>query len=276
RTTREEPTRPTTPAETGPATLPAKKPAPAHPTKKPPPPPPLPTNANNYLYFNPTNPGVPGKNSHSIHVLIDKLNVGLRIPLTQVVELSDTAPTEPRPPLKPLIEQTVTDFLNTSRAQDRVLVFFLGHYVEVGDEVFLVPLEGERENKETLIPLTWLYEKLAACKARQKVLVLDVCRFNPARGLERPGSGPVADAKMEGAMGAKLDAVLQAPPVGVQVWSSCVAEQYSYEYDYFNNGVFVEELFNALAKGLDGVIQRPEEPLPLSRLVNAVNAQMTA
>src|SRR5262249_42497470 len=98
----------------------------------------------------------------------------------------------------------------------------------------------------------------------------------PARGLERPGSGPVADAKMEGAMGAKLDAVLQAPPVGVQVWSSCVAEQYSYEYDYFNNGVFVEELFNALAKGLDGVIQRPEEPLPLSRLVNAVNAQMTA
>src|SRR5262249_23311983 len=173
-------------------------------------------------------------------------------------------------------ESTITNFLTSSRPQDRLLLLFVGHYVEMGEEVFLVPIEGERDNKEILIPLSWVYKQLEECKARQKVLILDVCRFNPTRGLERPGSGPAEDAKVEGAMGPKLDALLQKPPDGVQVWSSCLPGQFSYEYDdaNLNNGVFLEALYEALGKALEGTIQQPEDTLPLPKLVEAVNKHM--
>src|SRR5262249_3072493 len=145
----------------------------------------------------------------------------LHVPESQVTLLSDAAPRQlARPPLKPVIENTITQFLDACRAQDRILVLFVGHAAEIGNESYLVPIEGELSVKETLIPLSWLYDRLAQCKAQQKVLVMDVCRFNPARGLERPSAGP---------MGAKLDATLSNPPLGVQVWSACVAGQYSYE-----------------------------------------------
>jgi len=77
---------------------------------------------------------------------------------------------------------------------------------------------------------------------------LDTCRFNPSKGQERPGSGP---------MGAKLDAMLQDPPMGVQVWSACVAEQFSYEFEdgTINNGLFLEALFDVVVNINGGKIQ---------------------
>jgi hypothetical protein len=146
---------------------------------------------------------------------------------------------------------------------------FIGHAVEIEDEPYLVPIEGELGAKDTLIPLKWLYGELARCPAQQKVLIVDVCRFNPARGLERPGSGP---------MGAKLDAVLGDPPAGVQVWTACVAGQFSYEgtislvsdFDVVA-GYFLTELAEAV-----GAFQRrihlgaqvPSAPLPLETLAD--------
>src|SRR5204863_5068601 len=122
------------------------------------------------------------------------------------------------PTVKPVLEKTISDFLNSCRAQDRILLLFAGHATEIDDDAYLVPLEGELTAKDSLIPLKWVYDQLAQCKARQKVLILDVCRFDPTRGAERPGGGT---------MGEKLDRTLQAPPPGVQVWSACVAGQYS-------------------------------------------------
>jgi hypothetical protein len=233
---------------------------------------------NNYLYFNPINYGVYGPSGHNVHTLADKLNYGLHIPLDQVVELSDATPRGgkggPRPPLKPVIEQTVKDFLASSRGQDRILIVFIGHAVAMDGEVFLVPVEGEQGNKETLIPLKGLYDQLAACPAWQKVLVLDICRFDPSRGFERPGSGS-SDTKDPGAMSARIDEALQNPPDGVQVWSACTADQFSYEYE--NNGVFVDALWSVLARGsLEGIIQHPPDPIRVDRLVELVNKNMAA
>jgi hypothetical protein len=141
-------------------------------------------------------------------------------------------------------------------------VFFVGHAVEIGDDVYLAPIEGELDNPATLIPLPWVYDQMARCKARQKVLVMDVNRLNPGLGIERPNGGP---------MGAKIDAALAAPPPGVQVWSACVDKQQSYETGDSPMGEFLDELAFALApvdkihKGIAG-IQRPEDPLPLDAL----------
>jgi hypothetical protein len=220
---------------------------------------------SNYLYANPVSYGAKSRN---VHEIMDRVCTALHIEPSQRVELSDAAKNGAQPTTKPVIERTLIDFLNTSRAQDRIVVTFTGHAVEIGDDAYLVPLEGELTEKQTLIPLKWVYEQLAKCKARQKVLIMDVCRFDPSRGLERPGSGP---------MGAKLDAALAHPPKGVQVWSACVAGQYSYEGYAFlrpgevaHTGFFLDELFEAVGpeqkKRVRLGIAKPEDPLPLEFL----------
>jgi hypothetical protein len=219
---------------------------------------------NDYLYMNPINYGAPG---HGFDELRVRLVNNLKFPMTQITELSDAARVSPHSPVKPVIEQVVTEFLAASRLQDHIIVLFAGHALEIGDEVFLVPIEGETDQKETLIPLAWLYQQLADCKAQQKVLVMDVCRFNPAQGVERPGSGP---------MGKKLAEMTRKPPDGVQVWTTCSEEQFSYEDSYNSNSFFHEKLMDVLSVLGKGTIQKPEDPLPLESLVEAVNKGLEA
>ncbi|HEV3203838.1 MAG TPA: hypothetical protein VGY77_05615 [Gemmataceae bacterium] len=233
--------------------------------------------ANNYLYANPISSGSvvdqfgrpnedrPGA-SRSLHNTLQRLAELLHIPPTQVVELSDAAPKEiAQPPLKAVIETTVAEFLGSCRKQDRIIVLFIGHAVEIGGASFLVPIEGELTARESLIPLSWLYDQLAKCQAQQKLLLMDVCRYNPSRGLERPGAGP---------MGEKLDAALKNPPPGVVVWTACIGGQYSYEGDIelpdhklYTNGFFMNELYELVGPSkINPGIQKPESPFPLDIL----------
>src|SRR5262249_40795725 len=131
---------------------------------------------SNYLYANPVSYGAKSRN---VHEIMDRLCTALHIAPSQRVELSDAAKVDAHPTTKPVIEKTLMDFLNSSRVQDRIIVTFTGHAVEIGDDSYLVPLEGELTNKESLIPLKWVYDQLGKCKAHQKVLIMDVCRFDP-------------------------------------------------------------------------------------------------
>ncbi len=224
---------------------------------------------HNYLYANPTNFGQPGISSRNLDTFMGRLShrAGFGIPPTQIAHLSDAARKRPIAPTKPVIEETIDQFLNTARAQDRIVLFFVGHGVEIDDEAYLAPIEGELTVKETLLPLKWVYDKLAACKARQKVLILDVCRFSPQRGQERPGGDP---------MGEKFDAALKNPPKGVQVWTACVGGQRSYEFDSdpINNGLFMDCLHEAAGKGVEGKFPKPTDSFPLTQLAEMVNKRM--
>ena len=222
---------------------------------------------HDYLYANPLQSGMPGTQAN-LNNFINSLNVFLHVPLNQIAHLSDDAGKQwgPRAPTKTVIEKTLTNFLDSSRPQDRILVFFLGHAVEVGDDVYLAPIEGELDRAETLIPLKWFYEQLAKCKARQKVLVLDGNRYNQTLGQERQSGGEE--------MGPKLDAMLKAPPPGVQVWSSCIAKQRSFASDGYPMGIFLDSLQKALRQGGKGKIQKPDEELPLAHYVELVNKFM--
>ena len=224
---------------------------------------------HNYLYANPVHAGMSGASARNLAHFPEALNKGLHISLNEIAHLSDAADKgQARAPMKPVIEKTLTDFLDSSRGQDCVLVFFIGHAVVVGDDTYLAPVEGELDNADSLIPLKWVYEKMAACKARQKVLVLDVNRLNPSHGVERPNGG---------AMDPKADAAFAAPPDGVEVWTACMAGQQSYELDDAPEGAFIDALYTALSpgkgeKGLEGVIQTPDKPMPLKQLADVVNA----
>src|SRR5262249_51762752 len=84
---------------------------------------------NNYVYTN----HIGGRNG--LPNVRDQLTKKLRVPASQIVELSDAGLT-PRQPVKPVIEKLVTDFLAGSRGQDCVVVLFVGHAVEAGDEAY--------------------------------------------------------------------------------------------------------------------------------------------
>jgi hypothetical protein len=225
---------------------------------------------HNYLYANPISDGPSG--TVNVARLKSVLNLKLRIPNNQIFRLTDALdePTR-RPPLKGVIEQGLVSFLKTTRKQDRVMVFFIGHTKEVDNEAYLMPLEGEFDDVRTMIPLKWVYEEMAKCNARQKVLVIDGNRSNAAQGEERPKSGP---------MGEKFQAMLKSPPAGVQVWSACSAGQESHEFDDAPVGHFLNSLRLALApekgmKGaLEGRIPQRDDLIPMAQLNDAVNARM--
>ncbi len=229
---------------------------------------------HNYLYANPIHFGPPGPDpfgTSNILGLVNKLSSILHIPRNQMAYLSDMPPgADAKPPLKAVIEKTVASFLADSRAQDRVMLFFVGHSIEIEEHLYLVPIEGELKNpdKAKLIPLTWFYDELSKCKARQKVLVLDVNRYNPTGGIERPISGSLS---------AKCEAQLKSPPPGVQVWCSCSKEQESFETDRAPMGVFLERLAHVLNTpkeqgGYQGTIVRGSDPLPIEKLNELVDA----
>jgi hypothetical protein len=223
---------------------------------------------HDYLYANPIQNG-PSRppDATNFFTLIESLNRGLNIPLNQVAHLSDDANHKwgARAPTKPVIEKTVTNFLDSARAQDRIMVFFVGHSVEMEDGVYLAPIEGELEKADTLIPLKWFYEQLGKCKARQKVLVLDVNRFNQTFGQERPGGEE---------LGPKLDAMLKEPPAGVQVWASCSLKQRSYASDEYPMGVFLDSMRKAMKTAGNGYLDGPEKPIALERFVEKINGLM--
>src|SRR5262249_22609668 len=84
---------------------------------------------NNYIYANPTSYGYDASGSlkRDCGKTLEKIASKFRIPESQVVELSDGAPKKPNPPVKPIFEQTLTRFLESSRPQDRVIVVLCTH-----------------------------------------------------------------------------------------------------------------------------------------------------
>lgn len=217
--------------------------------------------ANSLSYGSPRDKGYPGS---STSVLADALT---RPPMNfiqnQITELADGS-NSPHPAgvSKLSIEQAISSFTNSCRDQDRILLLFAGHVQEGEKEAFLVPIEGDLADEKTLIPLQWVYDQLAKCKARQKLLVLDICRYPPARGNARPGGA---------AMGEVLDKLLETPPPGLQVWSSCVKDQQSIEGE--KGSLFLQAVCNTLQERLPGIAE-PIDPFPMEALVPKVNQRL--
>lgn len=240
---------------------------------------------NNYLFYNTVHYGsvvdpsikYPGS---STGVLRDRFTrPPMNFPATQVIELSDGIPPEAKAvkahsTQKSVLETTIKDFVDSSRAQDRIVVLFAGHAAAVDDKAYLVPIDGNLKNADSLVPLQWVYDQLAACKAQQKILILDVFRFSPSRGSELAVTG---DGD-EGTMPEAFDKALLNPPAGVQVWSACskhpdkedkekMAYQNSVELD--GGSAFLQALCKSLMKG-EG-ISDPTQPIDLEPRVKEVN-----
>ena len=215
---------------------------------------------HNYLYANPTQYGLMVQGMKNIPAITKYLTNQMRVPQNQIMHLSDAAKDNPAPPTKSVVESTITDFLKSSRKQDHLMLVFVGHAIENDGQVYLAPIEGDLTDPASLIPLSWLYKELDSCVAHQKILVLDVCRFSPTIGVERPGGQP---------MSAKMEEVIKVVPAGLQVITACSAEQRSMETDGEPLGVFLDGFVDALQKGVQGQIQKQGDNIPIDKLFEA-------
>jgi len=185
-----------------------------------------------YMYLNPLTAGrASGEDRTKGHAI--RLAAEWKIPFdprddkrNQLFFLSDSARPDNREPwpsllMKNVVMETYEQFFETSRAQDRIAFYFGGHALEVAGKTYLAPIEGDPDDVETLIPLADVYAKLKACKATQKVVIWDVCRYNPQRGHLRRGSSPMTES---------LYNSLSAAPEGVEVVIACKPDENALEF----------------------------------------------
>ena len=237
---------------------------------------------NNYLMFNPVHFGSPrdqfknGYPGSSISVLRDRLtSLPMNFRPDQVVELSDAIPRDSKtakahPTQKSVIETTIKDFLESCRDQDRIMVFYAGHATHLEDKKsYLIPVSGNVTDPDSLVPLDWVYDQLAKCKAQQKILVLDVFRYSPGRGSASASGGEGE----EGTMPEDFDKNVLNPPAGVQVWCACQKEQNSVELE--GGSAFMQAICHAMQGGAEmRGIADPKQPIPIENMVESVNKRL--
>lgn len=181
-----------------------------------------------YMFLNPLTAsahGAPDRTKGAALRLAFEWHVPAEKDNNQLFLLSDTAPPEKGQdapiPMKNVVTGAYERFFDTSRAQDRIVVYFGGHMLEKDGKAYLAPIEADLEEPESLIPLADFYAKMKSCKATQKVVIWDVCRFNPERGRQRPGADPMSESLAK--------SLADAPP-GVEVVTTCQPGENALEF----------------------------------------------
>lgn len=175
----------------------------------------------------------------------------------------------PRPMLKGIILDAVAKFCQSSRKQDRMVIYFGGHALAKDGKAYLIPAEGDPNEVDSLIPLDDVWALLATCPAQQKVVLFDVCRLSTDDNAIRPGSEPMTE---------ELEKALHSPPAGVQVVTSCSAGQTTGEFraaedaDTPQGSAFLGALRRAARKSTVKV--GPTDPFPVDEWVKESAARM--
>ncbi|MEI7851175.1 MAG: caspase family protein [Kiritimatiellales bacterium] len=124
------------------------------------------------------------------------------------------------------VERAIKRLAQVAEADDKILFFFSGHGVTYNGTSFLVPTDGDLTKG---VSLTWVKDQFAACKAKEKVMILDACHSGAAKGV----SGITPDLKTA----ANLVMLL-----------SCEKEQVSWPDKQGRHSVFT----SAILEGLSG------------------------
>ena len=124
------------------------------------------------------------------------------------------------------VERAIKRLAQVAEADDTILFFFSGHGVTHTGTSFLVPTDGDLTKG---VSLTWIKDQFAACKAKEKVMILDACHSGAAKGV----SGITPDLKTVGNLVMLL---------------SCEKEQVSWPDKQGRHSVFT----SAILEGLSG------------------------
>src|SRR5262245_26531277 len=120
-----------------------------------------------YLYLNPLTHAAPG-GPDRVRESAARLAAGLRVPTIrgndQLFVLSDTAAPDAPVPTKHALAKTLAAFCDTTREQDRVVIYFGAHALEKDGKAFVVPIDGEPDVSASLLPVADVYAQLKKLK----------------------------------------------------------------------------------------------------------------
>ena len=138
--------------------------------------------------------------------------------------------------------------LNDLTRDDSVIIALAGHGVQfAGDKTnYYCPLDADPQNHANLISLTDIYERLHACPATRKMLLVDACRNDAVSVASRSS---FAKMKLDSVSRPQVDDV---PEQTIAIFS-CQEGQQSWEDDAVKHGIF----FYHILKGLGGEADRP-------------------
>jgi hypothetical protein len=152
-------------------------------------------------------------------------------PADNIRLLVDDATAQTDLPFKSAIYSALTDWLALAEPNDLVLVFFSGHGKDYGDRSFLMPRDALEKNPElTGLSLNTVREQLELCKARRKILILDMCHSGGKGGEEM---GEATDKQIDDS-------------AGMVTISSCKLREKSYEWPEVGHSAFTYHLLEAL------------------------------
>lgn len=117
------------------------------------------------------------------------------------------------------------------RDGDSFWFFFSGHGIPHNGQDYLMPLDGDPEDVEnTGISTNLITNYLRNCGADNTVMILDACRSNGKKSGEGIGRGTSREARQ----------------TGVISFFSCSPNEYSYELEVIEQGVFTYSLIEGL------------------------------
>jgi hypothetical protein len=222
-----------------------------------------------YAYLNPLSAGQ-GARGDAAGDIARKMAFEWRVPTegpsNQFYLLSDTTGSDkPSPIVKTIFQPTLDRFLQSSRTQDRIVIYFGGHAIEKEGKAYLCPADGDPDDLATLVPLDTFYDNLKACPAQQKIVIWDVCRFNPQFGRVLPGSEPMSEG---------LAKALMNPPPGVQSLVTCSAGENALELP--RTGSEFLDAFRVVAEKAAGpkAGTGPDEAIPVAEWTTAVQVKL--
>jgi len=151
----------------------------------------------------------------------------------RVVLLVDDAPEPTNQPTYATLRGRIRQVTTLAGRDDELLIFFSGHGETLGNEGYLIPMNGSRDDTGTLIPLSWLNDRIRESKARTRMLILDACHA----GSGSKGIGGVAPSVPR--------------PAQTVILLSCSAKQQSYPDSAKGVSVFTRFLVEGLAGAAD-------------------------
>ena len=186
--------------------------------------------------------------------------------------------------LQPLKTSMMTELPNWFKRvgpNDMILVYFSGHgFRDSAGKLYLAPLDCDPANAAaTGVPVEWLREQIASCKARDKLLVLDACHAGSEKGED---DGPSVAAKdlgneFENLAGVMTIASSEATEKS-QIWDEKQQSLFSYwlnqalkgHADQNGDGVVeVHELYDFVYRNVTHTAQarfpRPQTPVRIVR-----------
>jgi len=175
----------------------------------------------------------------------------------KVVVIHDNATRSFQPDKTKIIDQ-ITLMLDGAGIDDLVVLAFSGHGVQIDDKSYLCPYEAEiGDGIESLIPLDWVYDRMKACRAAMKVMIIDACQNKLFPGDTRAVFGN----RSLGSIAEKL----QIPPEGIVLLTACAPGEYSHEDDQLGHGVYMHFILESLEGradfNQDGIVSLKETDL---------------